>query len=132
MQVDLQRIAVDSHRLAEVNARAQIGNARVARAYGFKIRWGKQPLREDVLAQLGSSGAQQLVQAVRAEQIQVVAVDVVRHVKTCTRRAFSAPFIVDAIETRLMEVHGSLRRSAPIADALVIKQQADECDHRHA
>jgi hypothetical protein len=87
-------------------------------------------LRQDVLSQLGSRRTEQLVQTVLAEQVQIVAVNMVRDIEACAARAFAAPLIVEPIKTRLIKIRRSPRLGASIADSLVINQQRDESENR--
>ncbi len=95
--------------------------------YLSQVRRRKQPLRQDALAQLGSSRAQQLVQTVRAEQVQVIPIDMMRDGEARAARAFAAPLIVEPIKTCLIKIRRAPRLAALITDALVINQQGYEC-----
>ena len=126
----LRRVAVDRHGLAQLQASAQIKDAGLARAYRFEVGGGEQPLRQDVFAQLGSRRAQQLVQAARAEQIQIVAVNMMLDIEACAAGAFAAPSIVQAIQSRLIKIRRAPCQGASIAYPLVIHQQGDKSEHR--
>ncbi len=118
MQIDLRRFAIDRHRLAEFETMAQVGDAGLAARMVSASAGARQPARQDVLSQPGSRRAQQLVQAAGTEQIQIIAVDVMRKLEAGTGGALAAPLIADALDAGAIVPHGALCLRTQAADAL--------------
>ena len=80
-----------------------------------------------VFAHLRARRAQQLVQAVGAEEIQIRRIDVMCNVEPFAGGPAATPLIAQALEPGAVECHGALRAAAGFPDALVMQECRDEC-----
>ena len=129
-QRESRRVTVDGKILVQIHALAQIADAGLPLANGAEVRGGQQPTRQGVFAHLRAGRAQQFVQAVRAEQIEVRAVDMVVCVEAFAGRAAAPPLILDPRESGAIERRRALRAGSQVPHARVIQHRGSEARDR--
>ena len=122
------RFADERERLAQVERRPQLGDGRLACAHHVARRRREQPGRQHRLARGRARAAQQLEETARAEEIEIVGVQVLGIAEALAARAPPGEARVEARDPVLVVADRVLARVGAAQHAIVRDDERDEAE----
>lgn len=126
-----RRLAGDCHRLAEVEAVAEVGDGLVTQIDGFDRGWVEEPVGQGVFAHTGAGEGEELEQAAMAEEIEVGGVEMIGDVEALATSADAAPFVFDTRKALAVELGAALGYRLQIKDFGVEDGYSNEQEDGH-